>query len=111
MKRRTISRRELLQGTGGGIGWLAAQAMLRQDACGASKQPALDHAPTAQAVVQIFCPGGMSHVDTFDYKPELTKRSGKPFDPDGRLQFFASKPGNCQGSFWPFRRHGESGRM
>ena len=85
VRRRSISRRELLQVTGGGIGWLAARAMLRQEACGASKQPAFDHAPTAKAVVQIFCPGGMSHVDTFDYKPELAKRSGKPFDPDGEL--------------------------
>jgi hypothetical protein len=66
--------------------------------------------PQARAVIQIFCPGGLSHVDTWDYKPELEKRQGKPFDPDGKLQFFASKPGNCQGSFWPFRQHGQSGR-
>lgn len=52
----------------------------------------------------------MSHVDTFDYKPELAARAGKPFDPEGKLQFFASKPGNCQPSYWRFRQHGESGR-
>lgn len=109
MERRSISRRELLQWTGGGIGWLATQAMLRQDAHGANETPAFDHAPRAKAVIQIFCPGGMSQVDTFDYKPELVKRAGKPFDPNGELQFFASKPGNCQPSFWPFRKHGESG--
>ena len=51
----------------------------------------------------------MSQVDTFDYKPELAKRAGKPFDPEGKLQFFASKPGNCQPSFWKFSQHGESG--
>ena len=51
----------------------------------------------------------MSQVDTFDHKPELIKRSGKPFDPDGKLQFFASKPGNCQPSFWKFSQRGESG--
>lgn len=110
MKPRTINRRELLQWTGGGIGWLAAQAILRQDAGGATKTPSLDHAAKAKAVIQIFCPGGMSQVDTFDYKPELASRAGQPFDPDGKLQFFASKPGNCQGGFWPFRQHGESGR-
>ncbi|MCA9050939.1 MAG: DUF1501 domain-containing protein, partial [Planctomycetaceae bacterium] len=48
-------------------------------------------------------------VDTFDYKPELIKRAGQPFDPDGKLEFFASRPGNCQPGFWPFRQHGESG--
>ncbi len=25
------------------------------------------HPPTATAVIQIFCPGGLSHVDTWDY--------------------------------------------
>jgi hypothetical protein len=68
------------------------------------------HAAKAKAVIQIFCPGGLSHVDTWDYKPELEKRHGKPFDPDGKLTFFASKPGACQKSWWKFRQHGECGR-
>lgn len=67
------------------------------------------HVARAKSVIQIFCPGGMSHVDTFDYKPELVRRAGQPFDPEGKLQFFASKPGNCQPGFWKFRRRGESG--
>jgi hypothetical protein len=71
---------------------------------------AMHHPAKAKAVIQIFCPGGMSQVDTWDYKPELAKRNGTPFDPDGKLQFFASKPGNCQGSFWQFRQHGACGR-
>jgi hypothetical protein len=70
----------------------------------------IDHAPKANRVIQIFCPGGMSQVDTFDYKPELQRRAGKPFDPEGKLQFFASKPGKCQPSYWKFRQHGQSGR-
>lgn len=64
----------------------------------------------ARAVIQIFCPGGLSHVDSWDYKPGLARRQGKPFDTDGSVQFFASKPGNCQGSYWPFRQHGQCGR-
>ena len=70
---------------------------------------ALTRAPRAKAVIQIFCSGGLSHVDTWDYKPELERRAGTPFDPGGRLQFFASKPGNCRPGFWQFRRHGQSG--
>jgi len=66
-------------------------------------------APKATRVIQIFCPGAMSQVDTFDYKPELERRNGTPFDPDGKLQFFASKPGNCRASHWKFRQHGEAG--
>ncbi len=68
------------------------------------------HPAKAKAVIQIFCPGGLSHIDSWDYKPELTKRNGQPFDTDGKLQFFASKPGVCQGSYWPFRQHGQCGR-
>ncbi len=63
----------------------------------------------ATNVIQIFCPGGVSHVDMLDYKPELQRRSGKPFDESGKIQFFASKPGDCQGSYWKFRQRGQSG--
>ncbi|EMI21143.1 protein containing DUF1501 [Rhodopirellula maiorica SM1] len=98
------SRRAFLKNAAGGLGGLALTAMLA-DETGA----AMHHAPKARRVIQIFCPGGMSHLDTFDHKPELVKRAGQPFDPDGKLQFFASKPGNCQPSHWRFRQHGESG--
>ncbi len=97
-----IGRREFLRIAGGEFGSLALTSMLQ-----AGQTP--HHPPRAKCVIQIFCPGGMSHVDTFDYKPELTKRAGQPFDPDAKLQFFASKPGNCQPSFWKFSQHGESG--
>jgi len=29
-------------------------------------------------VLTIFCSGAVSHIDTFDYKPELVKRDGQP---------------------------------
>lgn len=98
------SRREFLQTAAGGLGGVALTAMLAGEG-----RADLHHTSQAKRVIQIFCPGGMSQVDTFDHKPELQKRSGEPFDPDGTLQFFASKPGNCQGSHWKFRQHGESG--
>ena len=104
------SRRDFLQKIGGGFGSIALASMLEQDAQSASNPLSAKRPPLpakARAVIQIFCPGGLSHVDSWDYKPELAKRSGKPFDPDGKMQFFASKPGNCQGSYWPFRQHGE----
>lgn len=90
----------------------AFASLLHRDAAAASPLAPKGghHTAKARAVIQIFCPGGLSHVDTWDYKPELEKRQGKPFDPDGKLQFFASKPGNCQPSWWKFRQHGECGR-
>ncbi|MBM3867204.1 MAG: DUF1501 domain-containing protein [Verrucomicrobia bacterium] len=108
-----VSRRDFLRDLGGGLGGVALAALLHQDARAAANPLAArrgHHPAKARAVIQIFCPGGLSHLDSWDHKPELTKRSGQPFDPDGKLQFFASKPGNCQGSWWPFRQHGECGR-
>ena len=114
---RPLSRAAFLGEFGGGLGGVALTAMLAGEGAPASGAPsnppalrAPHHTPKARAVIQIFCPGGLSHVDTWDYKPELAKRQGQPFDPDGQLQFFASKPGACQGSYWPFRQHGTCGR-
>ncbi len=44
-------------------------------------------------VVQVFCVGGMSHVDTFDYKPELSRRNGQPFE----MPTFFGQAGNLLG--------------
>ncbi|MEX2214827.1 MAG: DUF1501 domain-containing protein [Phycisphaeraceae bacterium] len=123
--RASHGRRQFLSTMAGGFGMVALTDLLSRDGITASAQAAdagaplpqrhplavrpPHFAPRAQRVIHIFCPGGMSHVDTFDYKPELERRAGKPFDPTGDLQFFASKPGNCQPSFWKFRQRGQSG--
>ncbi|GDY20631.1 sulfatase [Verrucomicrobiota bacterium] len=111
-RERFVTRRNFLWELGGGLGGVALTAMLNEARAATNPlapKPA-HHPAKAKAVIQIFCPGGLSHVDSWDYKPELAKRQGKPFDPDGKLQFFASKPGNCQGGYWPFRQHGRCGR-
>jgi hypothetical protein len=111
-QKRLVNRRDFLWELGGGLGGVALAAMMN-GAHGATNPlapKAAHHPAKAKAVIQIFCPGGLSHVDTWDYKPELAKRQGRPFDPDGKLQFFASKPGACQQSYWPFRQHGQCGR-
>ena len=118
LRRAPVSRRNFLWELGGGLGGVALTALLAEEqaraAATAGTNPLGAKPPMvpakARAVIQIFCPGGLSHLDTFDYKPELEKRAGTPFDPTGKLQFFASKPGNCAGSFWKFRQHGECGR-
>jgi hypothetical protein len=111
------SRRDALWQLGGGFGGMALSAMLAGET--AADEDATTHPlaarsamfpATATAVIQIFCPGGLSHVDTFDHKPELARRAGTPFDTSGDVEFFASKPGNCQPSYWPFRQHGNCGR-
>jgi hypothetical protein len=68
-------------------------------------------APKAKRVLQIFCPGGVSHLDTFDYKPELAKRSGQPMPGAEKEVSFQGANGNLMGSPWKFVPRGASGKM
>jgi hypothetical protein len=113
------SRRQFLWNAGGGLGGLALGALLQRDGLLAD-EPARPSNPLAVRpahfpakavnVIQIFCPGGLSHVDTWDYKPELDRKHGQPFDPELGKQTFAGVAGNYARSFWKFRQHGECGR-
>ena len=76
-----FSRREWLQRTSAGFGYLALSALATQRALAdnaaplAPKQP---HFPARAKRVLFLCmDGGPSHVDSFDYKPELAKYAGK----------------------------------
>jgi hypothetical protein len=52
--------------------------------------------------------GGVSHVDSFDPKPELTKRNGQPL-PFNKPKFEFAPTGNLLASPWKFERYGECG--
>jgi hypothetical protein len=107
-------RRGFLGAVGGGFAGMALSAMLageRRDAPAKGGGGALPHFPAkAKRVIQVFLSGGMSQVDTFDYKPELAKRAGQAFDPGGKVELFESDPGKIVPGRWPFRRHGRCGR-
>src|SRR5206468_5849882 len=54
--------------------------------------------------------GGPSHVDTWDYKPELAKRDGQELKGfDKNTGFFADQVGPVMKSPYKFARHGQSG--
>jgi hypothetical protein len=64
----------------------------------------------AQQVLVIYCPGAVSHVDTFDYKPALTKLHGqKP--PGIPAVTFEGPTGDIAKPFWDFKPRGETGKM
>ncbi len=64
----------------------------------------------AKQVLVIYCPGAVSHVDTFDYKPALTKLHGqKP--PGIPAVTFEGPTGNIAKPFWDFKPRGETGKM
>lgn len=96
LSRSPNTRRQMMLEAGFGFGWLATSSL----------DAAVPHfAAKAKRILQVFCVGGMSHMDTFDYKPELDKRDGKPFD----MPTFFGQAGNLYASPWKFRQRGQSG--
>lgn len=64
----------------------------------------------AKQVLVIYCPGAVSHIDTFDYKPELAKLHGQK--PPGLPEVtFEGPSGNIAKPFWDFKPRGQSGKM
>ncbi len=107
----TPSRRDVLAGAGG-LGAVASGWLLHRDAVAAA--PSNTQAPhfpaRAKRIVQIFCCGGVSHLDTFDHKPELAKLHGKELTNKGKLDPFFGRPGRLMKSPFAFKRHGRSGQ-
>ena len=100
-----VERRAFLQRSGMGMGALGLAGLLQAET--ESKRPGIHFPAKAEHVIHIFLNGGMSQVDTFDPKPELTKRGGQmlPFD---NLQT-ERKTGVALPSPFEFAQHGESG--
>ncbi len=67
--------------------------------------------PRAKNVLVIFCSGACSHIDTFDYKPELIRRHGEPLPGSEKLITFQGEQGALTKSPWEFRARGQSGKM
>jgi hypothetical protein len=68
----------------------------------------------AKSVIYLFMHGGVSHVDTFDPKPELLRRNGQPLSPElARIikTSFIHDPSKAvlRASPWEFRPGGKSG--
>jgi hypothetical protein len=67
--------------------------------------------PKAKKVLVIFCSGALSHVDAWDYKPELVKHHDRPLPGGDKLITFQGENGNLVRPLWEFRPRGQSGKM
>lgn len=112
----SLSRRDLLLDAGSGLAGIAIAALAAREAAGAARDagaasatPGLHFSPRARRVVQVFLTGGVSQVDSFDFKPELQARHGMPVPGAEKIDTFNSKVGHLLKSPWEFRRHGRSG--
>ncbi len=103
------TRRQFLMNSGGGLGAIALSWLLEQEAHAQKGATRTHFPPKAKRVIQIFCMGGVSHVDTFDYKPELEKSDGKAMSNKGKVDTFFGQPGNLMKSPFAFKKRGKSG--
>jgi hypothetical protein len=113
-----LDRRRFLGDAGAGLGSIALAWLLH--ATGAAAERARDENPVAprlkthfppraKRAIHIFSPGGVSHVDSFDYKPELERMDGKSLTNKGTLDTFFGRPGNLLKSLYDFKQRGQSG--
>jgi hypothetical protein len=120
-------RRDFLQHAASSLGGVALAHLLASDGLisaeeNASFKPAIDSsrpyaarapmfAPKAKNVLVIFCSGALSHLDSWDYKPELIKRHGQPLPGQEKLVTFQGENGALTRSPYEFRPRGECGKM
>jgi hypothetical protein len=111
---RLLDRRGFLGQMGTGLGSIALACLLMEEATAQVSNPLAPRpphaAPRAKRVIQIFCPGAVSQIDTFEYKPELQKRHGQPLPGLSGVSSFQGGNGNLMASPWGWRQHGKSGK-
>ena len=113
----SISRREMLKTTACGFGSLALAGLCGQSDAGSYGVANLlsrrsMFAPRAKRVIFIFMAGGPSHVDTYDFKPELIQNHEKEIDFTGvRFGTFGKKSKRkLMRPLWDFRQYGQCGQ-
>ncbi|MEZ6107485.1 MAG: DUF1501 domain-containing protein [Pirellulaceae bacterium] len=107
------TRRQWLSETAAGFATLGLITNLARDGMlGAAEgfRDGLHHPARIQRVIQIFLGGGLSHVDSFDYKPELERLHGQELPESfGTADVFFGKVGKLHQSHFAFHQRGESG--
>src|SRR5260370_1061251 len=106
------TRRDFLRRAGGGFGMLALAGLLDKERLLGQPAPlganplashAGHHGARAKSVIWLFINGGPSHVDTWDYKPELERRNGPgPAGLDHNTRFFPHSGVSIMRSPCPF---------
>ena len=107
---RNIDRRRWLHGAACGFGTLAMQCLLSDSLAAADR---VHHPPVAKRIIFLFMQGGVSQVDSFDYKPLLNQRAGEVLTFDDARQLAKIGRATDQRRLptpWNFSQYGQSGR-
>src|SRR5262249_54836829 len=106
-----MNRRDFLWQSGGGLGGIALAALLGRDGLLAADKLRPDGGlhlkPKAKRVVQLFMAGGGSHIDLFDFKPELVKRHGQEANFGEHVEAFQNGLGPWLKPLWEFKPYGK----
>lgn len=109
-----LTRREMLQKSSAGFGALALAGLLGEEArAAATDNPLASRQPHFQAkakrIIFLFMHGGVSQVDSFDYRPALQRDTGKPY-PGKKPRIVSSATGNLVASPYSFKQYGQCGQ-
>jgi hypothetical protein len=112
----SFHRRDVLSWPLCGLGGAALLSLLSDDGMlraapvpGEASDPPPHHPPKARRAIHIFLCGGLSQVDSFDYKPQLKKLHGKSLAADERPDVFFGQVGLLRKPDWKFQQRGASG--
>src|SRR5262245_21254308 len=111
LQRRRFTRREMLYTCASGFGAVALTALLKAQGQPSLGLPGTHHPARAKNVIFLYMDGGVSQVDSFDYKPLLERYHGR--DPHTIFQVEPTQfnnVGRVMMSPWRFQRHGQCGR-
>ncbi len=110
----TASRRRFLHWVNSGIGGAALLSLMLRDRTlqaeavpSHASDPAPHHVPRAKRVIHIVACGGVSQIDSFDYKPELQRAHGKSLGE--KPDVFFGQVGLLRKNDWAFQQRGKSG--
>jgi hypothetical protein len=105
-----IARRAFLRGGLSGLGLFGLSSLLR----GQGVVNPLHHAAKAKRVIFLYQAGGPSHLETFDYKPQLGALNGKgmpeSFTKGQQIAQLQGKPLICFAPQYGFQKFGKSGQ-
>lgn len=125
--RNLLDRRSFLSSTIGGLSGVALAALLQEQGLLGNEtavpfrpevNPSAPHAPRlppaparAKQVLMVFCSGALSHMDTFDWKPELARRDGQMMPTAEAAVTFQGENGAISKPLYEFQARGECGKF
>lgn len=104
-----LNRRGFLDWVTCGLGGAALATLLQRDGELQAASPGPHFRPKARRAIHICLCGGLSHIDSFDYKPALERLHGRSLQSQERPDVFFGRVGLLRKSDWRFRRRGQSG--